>query len=40
MEDKLFKYITGFRKTHRTQHSLILMLEKWESVLDKGDYVC
>ena len=40
MEDTLSKYITGFRKSHGTQHSLITMLEKWKSVLDKGEYVC
>ena len=40
MEDKLSKYINSFRKAHRTQHSLITMLEKWKSVLDKGYYVC
>ena len=40
MEDKLSKYITGFQKAHRTQHSLITMLEKWKSVLNKGEYVC
>ena len=40
MEVKLFKYITGFRKAHETQHSLITMLEKWKSVLDKGEYIC
>ena len=40
MEYKLSKYITGFRKAHGTQHSLITMLEKWKSVLDKGDYIC
>ena len=34
-EDKLFKYITGFRKAQGTQHSLITMLGKWKSVLDK-----
>ena len=28
MEDELSKYITDFRKAHRTQHSLIIMLEK------------
>ena len=40
MEDKLSKYITGFKKAHGTQHSLLTMLEKWKSVLDKGSYVC
>ena len=40
MGDKLSKYITGFRKAHETQHSLITMLEKWKGVSDKGEYVC
>ena len=40
MENKLSKYVTGFRKSHGTQHSLIIMLEKWKDVLDKGEYVC
>ena len=39
-EDKLCEYITGFRKGHGTHHSLITMLEKWKTVLDKGEYVC
>ena len=30
MEDKLSKCITGVGKAHRTQHSLITMLEKWK----------
>ena len=28
MEDKLTKYLTGFRKSHGTQHLLVTMLEK------------
>ena len=40
MENKLSKYITGFRELHGTQHSLMTMLEKWKNVLDKGEYVC
>ena len=40
MQDKLSKYITGFRKSHGTQHSLKSMLEKWKSVLDKGEDIC
>ena len=40
MQNKLSKYVTGFRKSHRTQHSLMIMLEKWKNVLDKGEYVC
>ena len=39
-ENKLSKYVTGFRKSHGTQHSLMIMLEKWKNVLDKGEYVC
>ena len=35
MCDKLSKYITGFRKFHGTQHSLLVMLEKRKKALDK-----
>ena len=38
--DKLSKYIMGFRKCHGTQHSLLVVLEKWKKVLDKGEDVC
>ena len=34
------KYITGFQKYYGTQHSLITVLDKWENVLNKGEYVC
>ena len=34
MQNKLAKYVTGFRKSHETQHSLIIMLENWKNVLD------
>ena len=30
MKDKLSKCLTGFRKSHGTQHLLLTMLEKWE----------
>ena len=40
MENKLSKYLTGFRKNHGTQHSLASMLENWKNALDKGEYVC
>ena len=40
MENKLSKYKTGFRKSHGTQHSLMIMYEKWKNVLDKGECVC
>ena len=39
MEDKLSKYLTGFRKSHRTQHLLVTMLEKWKKAVDNGEYV-
>ena len=35
-----YQNITGFRKSHGTQHSLMTMLEKWKSALDKGESVC
>ena len=37
--DKLVHPITGFRKSHGTQSSLVVMLEKWKRALDKGEYV-
>ena len=40
MQNKLSKYVIGFRKSHGTQHSLMIMLEKWKNVIDKGEYVC
>ena len=40
METKLSNYLTGFRKNHRTQHSLVPMIEKWKNALDKGEYIC
>ena len=39
LQNKLSKYVTGFRKSHGTQYSLMIMLQKWKNVLDKGDYV-
>ena len=39
MENRLSKCIAGFRKSHRTPHSLIIIVEKWKNVLDKGEYV-
>ena len=38
MTDKLAHPITGFRKSHGTQNSLVVMLEKWKRALDKGEY--
>ena len=39
MEDKLSEYLTGFRKSHGTQHFLVTMLEKWKKAVDNGEYV-
>lgn len=40
MENKLPKFITGFRQLHRTQFSMTTMLEKWKKSLDKKEYIC
>ena len=40
MTDKLPKQLTGFRKNHSTQRSLISMLEMWMKMLDQGGYFC
>ena len=39
MEDKLAKCLTGFRKSHGTQHSLLTMLGKRKRGIDNGSYV-
>ena len=39
MEDKLSKCLTSFRKSHGTQHMLVIMLEKWKKAVDKGECV-
>ena len=39
MEDKLPKWLTGFRKSYGTQHSLLLMLEKRRRGIENGSYV-
>ena len=33
-------YITGFQKSHGSQHCLVKMLENWKSALDKSESVC
>ena len=40
IQDKLSNLLTGFRKTHSTQHCLMYMLENWKNMLGKGGYVC
>ena len=40
MENKLSKFIKGFRKLHGTQHSIVIMQEKLEkSSRQKGLYL-
>ena len=39
MENKFSNLLTGFRKNHGTQHTLINMLEKWKRALDKGNVI-
>ena len=39
MEDKLSKYLTGFRNSNGTQHLLVTMFEKWKNAVDNGEYV-
>ena len=39
MKDKLSKYLTGFRKSHGTQHLLVTMIEKWKKAVDNGEHV-
>ena len=36
MKDELSNILTGFRKGHSTQHSLLIMIEKWKRVLDEN----
>ena len=35
MENKASKCVTSLRKSHGTQHCLIVMLEKWKKALGK-----
>ena len=37
VENKISKCVTGFRKSNYTQHSLVVMLEKWKKALDKEE---
>ena len=39
MEDKISDYITGFRKSHGPQHSLVIMLGGLKQAIDKGEYI-
>ena len=39
MENKIPKCITDFRKRNGSQHSLVIMLEKWRKVEDKKENI-
>ena len=39
MKDKFTKCLTGFKKYHGTQYSLLTMLGKWKRGTDNGSYV-
>ena len=39
MQNKFSKYLTGFRKNHDTQNSLLRMIESWKFRLNNGSKV-
>ena len=39
MDNKFSKYLTGFRKNHNTQNSLLRMIESWMAKLNDGSKV-
>ena len=39
MQNKFSKYVTGFRKNHNTQNSLLRMIESWKFRLNNGSKV-
>ena len=39
MQNKFSKYLTGFRKNHNTQNSLLRMIESWKVRLSNGSKV-
>ena len=39
MQNKFSKYLTGFRKNHNTQNSLLRMIESWKFSLKNGSKV-
>ena len=40
MQSKFAKHLTGFRKNRRTQNVLLVMIEKWKTILNKKLKVC
>ena len=39
MQNRFSKYLTGFRKNHNTQNSLLRMIESWKVRLNNGSKV-
>ena len=39
MENKFSKYLTGFRKNHNTQNSLLRIIESWKAKLNNESKV-
>ena len=39
MENKFSKYLTGFRKNHNTQKSLLRMIKSWKAKLNNESKV-
>ena len=35
MQFKFSKHLTGFLKNHSTQNALLVMIEKWKTILNK-----
>ena len=35
IQSKFSKHLTGFRKIHSTQNALLVMIEKWKTILNK-----
>ena len=35
MQSKFSKHLTGFHKNHSTQNALLVMIEKWKTILNK-----
>ena len=35
MQSKFSKHLTGFRKKDSTQNTLLVMIEKWKTILNK-----
>ena len=39
MVDKTSNYVARFQKSLGTQHSLVIMLERWKQAIDNGEYI-